>query len=182
MPSPCSNEELDNESRRERSACAVEYSRKIEMPIRCKSLQALEQCRDDYEGPPDHKRPRPGDTEKQRDSEIANEVVELPAEVRTGCPFSRPEGSDHKQDYDGSAASFCDSTKTMSYIDARGNSPQREVIVLVAMRRQNRPLERCAGVQGHAASPTAILLGYSLKSCGGRIVQFGHTPRKSEGN
>jgi hypothetical protein len=66
----------------------------------------------------------------------------------------------HKQDNDGYAASFCN-------IAARGNGPQREVIVLIATRTQNGPLERCAGVQGHAASPTAILLGHNLKLCGG---------------
>src|SRR5262249_14757417 len=90
-------------------------------------------------------------TEKQGDAEIADEVVELPPEVRTGCPFLRPEGSDHKQDNDGHAASFCGGPKSMLYIAARGDSPQREVMVLAAMRRQNGPLERCAGVQGHDA-------------------------------
>jgi hypothetical protein len=36
----------------------------------------------------------------------------------------------------------------MFYVGARSNSPQREVILLIAMRTQNVPLERCAGVQG----------------------------------
>ena len=116
------------------------------MPIRCESLQALEQRRDGREDSADHERSGPSDTEKQRDSEIANEVVELPTEVRAGCPFFRPEGSDHKQDQDGHATRFCDSTKTMFYIGARGDRPQREVI---AIRTQNEPLERCAGVQGY---------------------------------
>jgi len=67
------------------------------MPIRCEGLQALEQRRDSHEDPADHERPCPGETEEQRDCEIANEVVELPTEVRAGCPFGRPEGGDHKQ-------------------------------------------------------------------------------------
>jgi len=125
------------------------------MPIRCKSLQALEQCRDDHKGSPDHERPRPSETEKHRESEIANEVVELPTEVRAGRPLFRPEGRDDEQDHDRHAASFRARTNTMFYTGARGNSPQREVIVLVAMRTQNRPLERCAGVQS-CCSPNSL--------------------------
>jgi hypothetical protein len=52
------------------------------MPIRCKSLQTFQQCRDNHEDPPDQERPGPSETEKERDSEIANDVVELPTEVR----------------------------------------------------------------------------------------------------
>ena len=84
------------------------------------------------------------ETGKQSDSEITNEVVELPTEVGAGRPFFWPEGSDHKQDHDGHATGFCDSTKTMG---AGDNRPQREVIVLIAMRTQNGPLECCSGVQ-----------------------------------
>ncbi|MFZ1153013.1 MAG: hypothetical protein WAR76_25335, partial [Xanthobacteraceae bacterium] len=109
-------------------------------------METLEQRRYCREDSPDQKRSGPGETDKQRDYEIADEVIELPTEVRAGCPFFRPEGSDHKQDQDGQATSFCDSTKTMFYIRARGDRPQREVI---AIRTQNGPLERCAGVQGH---------------------------------
>jgi hypothetical protein len=115
------------------------------MPIRCKRLQALEQCRNDYEGSPDHERPGPSATEKQRDSEIANEVVELPTELRSGCPFFRPEGGNHEQDHDEHTTHLCDSTKTMLYTGALGM--QREVMVFVAMRAHNRPPKRCAGVQ-----------------------------------
>jgi hypothetical protein len=97
------------------------------MPIRCKSLQTFQQCRDNHEDSPDQERPGPSETEKERDSEIANDVVELPTEVRAGRLFFRPEGSDHKQDHDGHATSFC----------ARA---QRGVIGLVAMRTQNGPI------------------------------------------
>ena len=124
------------------------------MPIRRKSLQTFQQCRDSHEDSPDQERPGPTETEKQRDSEIANDVVELPTELRAGCPFFRPQGSDHKQDHDGQATSFCESAKTMFYDGARGNGPQRAVIVLAATRTQNEPLELCAGVQRHAAPPT----------------------------
>jgi hypothetical protein len=84
-------------------------------------LQPLEQRRDSHEDSADHERPGPGETEEQSDSEIANEVVELPTEVRAGRPFFWPEGSDHKQNYDRHATSFCDSTKTMFYIGARSD-------------------------------------------------------------
>ena len=50
---------------------------------------------------------RAGETEKQRDSEIANDVVELPTELCAGCPFSRTQRSDHQQGHDGHAANFC---------------------------------------------------------------------------
>ena len=99
------------------------------MPIRCKSLQTFQQCRDNHEDSPDQERPGPSETEKERDSEIANDVVELPTEVRAGRLFFRPEGSDHKQDHDGHATSFCASTNTMFYIGARAawsNSPRRD--------------------------------------------------------
>jgi hypothetical protein len=76
-------------------------------------LQAFKQCRDCREGCPDDERPRPGEADKQRDSEIADKVIELPAQLRAGCPICRPERSDDKQDYDGYAARFCASTKTM---------------------------------------------------------------------
>jgi len=141
-PSPCSHEELSNESRSQRPACAVENSRKIGRPIRRKGLKALEQCRDCHEDSPDQERPGPSEIEKQGDSKIANEVVELPTEVRAWRPFFRPEGSDHQQNDDGHATVSCDSPKMLFYIGARGNRPQRDVIVL------NGLLERCAGVQG----------------------------------
>jgi len=150
-PSPCADDELSNESCRQRPACAIEYGRKIGRPIRCQGLQALEQRRDCREGSADHERPGPGETEEQRDSEIADEVIELPAEMRAGCPFGRPEGSDYQQDYDRYAASFCASTK-MFYSGARGNSPERGVTV-------PGPLQRCAGAQGHGTPPTHYCAG-----------------------
>ena len=82
------------------------------MPIRRKGLQAFKQRRYCREDSPDDERPRPSQTEKQRDSQIANEVVELPTETRAGRPLFRPQSSDHEQDHDGHATSFCDSTTT----------------------------------------------------------------------
>src|SRR5260370_42616745 len=90
--------------------------------MRRKGLQALEQRRDCREDSPDQKRSGPSDTEKQRDSKIANEVVELPTKVRAGCPFFRPEGSDDKQGHDGHAAGFCASTKRKFHIGAHGDT------------------------------------------------------------
>src|SRR5262249_37068230 len=101
----------------------------------------------------DQEWPRPGETEKQRDCEIANDVIELPTEFAARYPFGRPESSDHKQDHDGNATSFCAGTKTTFYLGVCGYGLQREVIVLVAARKQSGPLERCAGVQGQEAPP-----------------------------
>src|SRR6516164_10193665 len=99
MPSPCSNEELSNESRRQCATCSPERGLEISRSIRCQSLQTFQQCRDGHDDSPDHQRPRPGETEKQRDSKIANEVVELPTELGSGSPFGRTERGDQKQDY-----------------------------------------------------------------------------------
>ena len=63
--------------------------------------------RDGHEDSADHERPGPSEADKQRDSEIAQEVVDLPTELRAGCPFDGAEGGDHKQDHDGPAANFC---------------------------------------------------------------------------
>src|SRR6516165_1898756 len=55
---------------------------------------------DGHNDSPDHKRPRPGETEKQRDSEIANKMIELPAQLGAGSPFGRAKGGDHQQGHD----------------------------------------------------------------------------------
>ena len=98
-PPPCSHKERSNESRCQGPACAPESGLEISRPIRCQGLQTLQQRRDGHNDSPDHKRPRPGETEKQCDSKIANEVVELPTELGTGGPFGRAEGGDHQQDH-----------------------------------------------------------------------------------
>jgi hypothetical protein len=59
------------------------------------------------------KRPRPGETEKHRDSEIAN----------TRGPFGRAERGDHKQDQDRPAANFCAGAKPRFHIGAHRNTP-----------------------------------------------------------
>jgi hypothetical protein len=86
-------------------------------------LQTFEQRRDGHNHSPDHQRPRPSKADKQRDSEIANEVVELPTELGAGGPFGRAEGGDYEQDHDRPAANFCAGTKTRFYIRVHCNAP-----------------------------------------------------------
>ena len=76
------------------------------MPIRC-----------NHQDSPDQERPWPSETEKERDSEIANDVVELPTEVRARHKLLRQ----------------CEN-------DVLYRRAQRGVIVLVAMRTQNGPI------------------------------------------
>jgi hypothetical protein len=86
-------------------------------------LQSFQQRRDSHNDSADHKRPRPTETEKQRDSEIANEVVETPTELSAGGPFGRAKCGDHKQDYNRPAANFCAGTKPRFHISARRDTP-----------------------------------------------------------
>jgi len=62
---------------RQRPTYAVECSLQIAMAIRCKSLQGLEPHRGGHEGSPDHERPRPSEAEHQRETEIADDMVDL---------------------------------------------------------------------------------------------------------
>jgi hypothetical protein len=62
---------------------------KIGMAIRRQSLQALEQECEGSDGSADHDRPRPSDTDQQRECEKAEEVVHLPTEPGAKLQFRR---------------------------------------------------------------------------------------------
>jgi hypothetical protein len=106
-PPPCSDEELSKQSCRQRPACAAQCSHKIGRAIRCKSLQALQQRREGHEGSPDHKRPGPSKTDKQRNREPAEEMVELPTELCARRPIGGAQRGEHDQHHGGHAAKFC---------------------------------------------------------------------------
>jgi hypothetical protein len=58
-------------------------------------------------GYPDHDRPGPSEAGKQRDREIAGEVVELPTERRAGRPIGGAQRDEHDQNHGCNAAKFC---------------------------------------------------------------------------
>jgi len=91
---------------------APQSAASISRSIRCQSLQSFQQCRDGHNDSPDNKRPWPGETEKQCDSKIANEVVELPTKLGAWGPFGRAERGDQKQNYNDPAANLCAGTKS----------------------------------------------------------------------
>ncbi len=76
------------------------------MPIRRKSLQALQQHCQSHESAPDDKRPPPNQAERQRQREIANEMVDLPTEAGSRYAFCGPQGSKYQQEKDGYAANL----------------------------------------------------------------------------
>ncbi|MGA9894343.1 MAG: hypothetical protein WBQ55_18775 [Xanthobacteraceae bacterium] len=83
-------------------------------------MQTFQQERGGYHEDPDHQWPRPSKADEQCDAKVAEEVVNLPAKRRAGCPFFRPEGSDHEQNQDGPAANFCARSKPRFHIGAYG--------------------------------------------------------------
>jgi hypothetical protein len=88
-------------------------------------LQTFEQCRDGHNDSPDQQRPRPSNADEKRDSEIANEMIELPTKLGARGSFGRAEGSDQKQDYDDPAANLCAGTKPRFQFGAhRNDRPQ----------------------------------------------------------
>src|SRR6516165_3994851 len=86
------------------------------------SLQTFEQCCDGHNDSPDQQRPRPSNAEEKRDSEIANEMVELPTKLGARGPFGRTESRGYKQDHNGHAANFCTGTKPRFHIGAHRNT------------------------------------------------------------
>ena len=108
QPPQCSAEKIGKQSARQRPTYAVECSLQIAMAIRCKSLQGLQQHRGGHEGSPDHERPRPSEAEHQRETEIADDMVDLPTETRAILPFRRAKGAEYEQqDQDGHVANSC---------------------------------------------------------------------------
>jgi hypothetical protein len=69
-------------------------------------LQVLQHNRQDCQCCPDHERPRPSETEKAREYEIADEVIELKAKSRAWCPFRGSQGENHEDDQSGHAANL----------------------------------------------------------------------------
>jgi hypothetical protein len=72
-----------------------------------KACRPSKQRREGHESSPDHDRPGPSEADKQRDGEIAGEVVELPTERRAGRPIGGAQRDEHDQDHGGYAAKFC---------------------------------------------------------------------------
>src|SRR5262249_49236070 len=83
----CSDEKISGHNRRHRPAGADHCSVKIGMTIWRKDLQALQQQSESHDGPAHCERPRPSNAEGQRESEIANEVVDVPTESRAWYPL-----------------------------------------------------------------------------------------------
>ena len=121
-PSPYPHEQFGNESSRQRPGCAPKRGLEVSRSIRCQGLETFQQHRDGHNDSPDYKRPRPGQAYKQRDSEIANEVVELPTEFGAWSLFGWAESGDHKQDHNRPAANFCTGTKPRFH-GAHRNTP-----------------------------------------------------------
>jgi hypothetical protein len=73
------DEKTSDHSRQNHPKSAVEGSENIGRAIRGKGLQSLQRCREHHEAPTNYKRSGPSEAEHQRNNEIADEVVDLPA-------------------------------------------------------------------------------------------------------
>jgi len=78
-PPPRLDEKTSDHSRQNHAAGAVQGSENIGRAIWGKGLQGLQRGREHHEPSPNYERPWPSEAEHQRNNEIADEVIDLPA-------------------------------------------------------------------------------------------------------